>query len=247
MKEYQDIFKVGEFIKGKIIPREENYYFVTEAELRDVKSKSIWADIFLILASFVGTSFFSILLIKLPYKGEGEVIPSVLNFLQWLFLILFILFFIIALSFWKGRRDVINKITKIPKVKLKENEAIIRTSSSFNDNQEINSDTLQNFMDFYFPEKSKSDIKDIIALVQELKKHGETFKTLQENHEKTKKYLEVIEKEIFKEGRRLQQHQVVRNVILDLTNDSYWQGRKREQNPHVVKLKERIRRELSLK
>lgn len=247
MKEYQDIFKVGGLIKGKIIPREENYYFVTETELRDIRSKSIWADIFLFLSSLAGTSFFSTLLIKLSYKGEGEVIPSVLNFLQWMCLILFTLFFIIALSFWKGRRDVINKIIKTPKVKLQENEAITRISGSFDDSQEINSDTLQNFMDFYFPEKSKSSIKDIIALVQELKKHGETFKTLQESHKKTKKYLEVIEKEIFKDGMRLQQHQVVRNVILDLTNDSYWQGRKREQNPNVVKLKERIRRELSLK
>ena len=247
MEEYQDIFKDGGLIKGKIMPREESYYFVTEAELEDIRSKSIWADIFLFLSSLVGTSVISTLLIKLTYKGGGEVAPSILNILLWIFLALFVLFFLIALSFWKGRKNIINKIIKTPKVEINGNEGIARVSDSFDDTKEINSDTLQDFMDIYFPEKEKSPIKHIMALVQELKQHGETYKTLKESYKKTKKYLDAIEKEIFKDGTRFQQHQVVRNVILDITNDSYWQRRKRKQNPNVVKLKERIRTEVSSK
>lgn len=122
-----------------------------------------------------------------------------------------------------------------------------RETKIFDNSQELDLNSLQLFMDTYFPERAKSPIKDKKALLNEIKLYGETIKSLKEKYKITRIYIDDIENEIFQGKRKFMQHQVVRNVILDLTNNGYWERRKKEQRPNVVQLKEKIRQKLDEK
>ncbi|UCC39123.1 MAG: hypothetical protein JSV96_15155 [Candidatus Aminicenantes bacterium] len=119
--------------------------------------------------------------------------------------------------------------------------------------QDLNLYTLQSFMDSCFPNKEKSPEEDKEQLLKELEVYGETLETLKRGYEITKEYISEIEKEVkikvYKdESKKLHQDQFVRNVILDLTNNKYWELRKSsEWQQPLIDLKEKIRKEIAKK
>ncbi len=100
----------------------------------------------------------------------------------------------------------------------------------FNKNLPLNLDNLQAFLDYYFPDNDKN-IDLTRGLLDELLAHKVTVKSLVESYLKVKEYLPKIEKELFDiykvyllSQSNWSQTGVVR-IILDLTNDSYFNCR----------------------
>lgn len=123
-----------------------------------------------------------------------------------------------------------------------------KRSGRFDVTQDMNIDSLQAFLDFYFPDRVKS-INMTSDLLDEMMKHGISIKDLVEGYERVKENLPQMEKEIFKSFRyrgRWTQAGVVRH-ILDITHDDYWRYRKEiEQVPDfVIKQVEKWREKLS--
>lgn len=97
-------------------------------------------------------------------------------------------------------------------------------SGRFDVNQEMNLDSLQAFLDFYFPDRKKS-IGWTSDLLDEIIKLNVSFGDLVKGFEKTKDILPLIDDEEaellgLRKGFRTAQVGVVR-TILDLTNDEY--------------------------
>lgn len=100
-----------------------------------------------------------------------------------------------------------------------------RASGRFDVNQEMNLDSLQAFLDFYFPDRKKGFTSE---LLDEIIKFNISFADLTESFEQTKDILPFIEAESAKmhkiKGKVWAQVGIVR-AILDFTNDDYWKSR----------------------
>ena len=98
----------------------------------------------------------------------------------------------------------------------------------FDINQEMNLDSLQAYLDFYFSDREKES-SVLTELFDELLDYNVTIKDLVEGYEKTKDILPKIEAEAIKNLRIDVDHlwnQIgILHTILDLTNDNYWQFR----------------------
>lgn len=119
-----------------------------------------------------------------------------------------------------------------------------RKSGRFDVNQEMNLDSLQAFLDFYFPDRIRH-IGDISYLLDEIMNSNVSFRDLVEGFEKVKDILPLIEREVFKQFKdkkkaRWAQGGIVRE-ILDLTNDDYWQLRQTGLPKSVVQRKKKWR------
>jgi ppGpp synthetase/RelA/SpoT-type nucleotidyltranferase len=103
----------------------------------------------------------------------------------------------------------------------------VKQSGRFDVTQKLNIDSLQAFLDFYFPDRAKS-IKSTSELLDEIMEYGISIKDLVEGYERVRDVLPDMEKEVyekFKEGGKWAQVGVVRH-ILDITHDNYWRRRK---------------------
>ena len=101
-----------------------------------------------------------------------------------------------------------------------------RTKSQFDPNQEMNLDSLQAFLNFYFPNR-ESVATDVPFLLDEILPLKLSIRDLENAYERGKEILSDLEEKSF-DGRRVvrwSQTGVVR-ALLDLTNDAYWAGRK---------------------
>lgn len=102
-----------------------------------------------------------------------------------------------------------------------------KASGRFDVNQPMNIDSLQAFMDFYFPDRKKSSIEATIRALDEFMKYKIGIKELVEGYDKVKDILLTAESEELRNQKfdRWGQIGIVR-MILELTNDYYWQYRK---------------------
>lgn len=101
-----------------------------------------------------------------------------------------------------------------------------KESGRFDVNQPMNLDSLQAFLDFYFPDREKSD-ENTRGLLDEIMVYGVSMRELVEAYESLKDILPAIEKKIFLEeveNSKWAQVGIVR-TMLEFTNDSYWEVR----------------------
>ncbi len=133
----------------------------------------------------------------------------------------------------------------------------VKRSGRFDVTQELNLDSLQAFLDYYFPDRQKS-VRGTSSLLDEVIEQGVSIKDLVEGYETIKDFLPNMEEEIFRNLRSKEQSKrralkikwaqigIVRQ-ILDMTHDGYWQYRKEvEEVPeHVVEHVENWRAKLS--
>ncbi len=133
-----------------------------------------------------------------------------------------------------------------------------KESGRFDVTQHMSLDSLQAFLDFYFPDRQKS-IKETGVLLDEIMEHKISIRQLVEGFEKIRDFLPSMEREYFRElpletdkgfkvlpGKKWVQVGIARH-ILDITNDDYWKYREEiEESPkHVVQHVERWRARLS--
>ncbi|MDY8047089.1 GTP pyrophosphokinase family protein [Paenibacillus polymyxa] len=104
---------------------------------------------------------------------------------------------------------------------------------NFNFDQELNLDSLQAFLDFYFPDRVKRT-EDTISLLDELIEHNISLKDLNESYTRVKDEIREFEVEFFFNENRMREldedehkwYQTgVTRHILELTNDQYWESR----------------------
>lgn len=117
-------------------------------------------------------------------------------------------------------------LLKQEKQKLKHNFITPKLGiSEFDTSQPLNLDTLQAFLDFFDPERTKhlSATSEVLGRIQKL---GITFDDIKRGYDLALKHIEEIEFDIF--GNRHKFAQVgVLVVILDITNNLYWNQRKK--------------------
>lgn len=110
------------------------------------------------------------------------------------------------------------------------------TNGSFDVNQDLNLDSLQAFLDFYFPERNKG-LSETANLLDEIKRYNVSLSDLYNSYMKVKDLLSEFEEEVFSDnniefaldGEEPKWHQVgVIRHIMELTNDSYWEDRREE-------------------
>ncbi|MEE8403369.1 MAG: hypothetical protein V3R93_06415 [Candidatus Hydrothermarchaeaceae archaeon] len=103
----------------------------------------------------------------------------------------------------------------------------------FDVTQSMNIDSLQAFLDFYFPDRNRL-LQETSDLFDEIIEYEVSIRELVEAYERVEDILPAMELEDFKiikvKNRRWAQVGVVR-AILDLTNDDYWQYRKEKGAP----------------
>lgn len=123
-----------------------------------------------------------------------------------------------------GQFDALRKQIEEYRKELLSEEA--KKSGRFDVSQQMNLDSFQALLDFYFSDRVKT-IDSTRRLLDDILKFGVTMENIVEGFEKTKDILPLIEKEVYadKEGGRWAQVGIVR-VILDLTNPDYFQSRK---------------------
>lgn len=126
----------------------------------------------------------------------------------------------------------------------------IKKRGRFDVNQEMNLDSLQAFLEFYFPNREKHLLLTT-ELLDEIINFNVTMKDLVESYERTKEILTQMEAEEIEQSKHVGEHiwaQVgVVRTILDLTNDNYWQSRRvPDQLPDdVIEVTEKWRAKLS--
>lgn len=118
----------------------------------------------------------------------------------------------------------------------------------FDASQPMNLDSLQAFLDFYFPDRKKI-LPGTRDLLDEIMKYKVSIKELVETYERVKEILPSMELELFtkrerKEGGRWVQVGIVR-MILWLTNDYYWKDQLKRVPKYMVKSVEKWRAKLS--
>lgn len=123
----------------------------------------------------------------------------------------------------------------------------VKKSGRFDVNQVMNLDSLQAFLDFYLPDRSRTPLATS-TLLDEIMIIGIVFKDLVEGFEKTKDIVPLVEKEISTlnhySGLRWVQVGALR-CVLDLTNDRYWQIHGQKFDPDYVQIMKKWRAKLS--
>ena len=100
-----------------------------------------------------------------------------------------------------------------------------RESGRFNIEQVINLDNFQAFLDFYFPDRSKS-LEDTRNLLDEIKKFDIDLSKIRDSYEIIKPYLPKIEAEEFGGDDKPHWAQAgIMRTILDIAFDNYWESR----------------------
>ena len=223
----------------------ETYWPISESKLSQISQKNLFIDICLFLSSLSITLIVSLLFQKTTYKVEENMFPIEWNILFWVCISTAVSFSIIAGIVYKSRHDLIKNIKESTKeISLEESRIVSEIGIKFDVNQELNNETLRSFLDAYFPDKPKPNEEDIDSLLQELNKYGENFTSLKSKYQKTRDYLDMIEETYYPKGRKFKQHQIVRHIILDLMNDTYWNDRKGRQPKKLIELKEKISKDL---
>ncbi len=117
-------------------------------------------------------------------------------------------------------------VLKQEKEKLKHNLITQKLGiSEFDTSQPLNLDTLQAFLDFFDPERTKnlSATSDVLGRIQKL---GITFDDIKRGYDLALKNIEEIEFDIFGKKRKFAQVGAL-VAILDITNNLYWDQRKK--------------------
>ena len=117
-------------------------------------------------------------------------------------------------------------VLKQEKEKLKHNLITQKLGiSEFDTSQPLNLDTLQAFLDFFDPERTKnlSATSDVLGRIQKL---GITFDDIKRGYDLALKHIEGIEFDIFGKKRKFAQVGAL-VAILDITNNLYWDQRKK--------------------
>lgn len=125
-----------------------------------------------------------------------------------------------------------------------------RETGRFDVKQDMNLDSLQAFLDFYFPERAKSSAFTT-ELLEEIMALGLSFGDLLEGFERAKNVLPSMEREVYATLKRKHgqwnQTGVIR-VILDLIDDSYWKSREERWSsfyPDMIEIVTKWRKVLS--
>ena len=126
----------------------------------------------------------------------------------------------------------------------------VKRTGKFEINQHMNLDSLQAFLEFYFPEREKS-LEYTIDLLDEIIKYNVSFAELVSGFEKVKDVLPAIETEVFEyekgeceEDNKWAQVGAVRQ-ILELTNDRYWIDREKEMPEDFIKISREWRKRIN--
>lgn len=117
-------------------------------------------------------------------------------------------------------------VLKQEKEKLKHNLITQKLGiSEFDTSQPLNLDTLQAFLDFFDPERTKnlSATSDVLGRIQKL---GITFDDIKRGYDLALKHIEEIEFDIFGKKRKFAQVGAL-VAILDIINNLYWDQRKK--------------------
>lgn len=103
----------------------------------------------------------------------------------------------------------------------------VKKTGRFDVSQEMNIDSLQAFLDFYFPDREKADTGGVL---DEILISGVTLKDLVDGYEKVAEFIPEMEKEFYKIVKskgRWHQTGIIRQ-ILDITHEGYWKYRKKD-------------------
>lgn len=109
----------GSPLNVRVVPRDVDFYYITDGELDNIKVSTFFSEVFLFFVSLMTGAFFSTLITKLISKDLSTEIRIILNTLCWLFLglsIIFLLCFGISLYI---RIKAKKKILEASKVKQK--------------------------------------------------------------------------------------------------------------------------------
>lgn len=121
----------------------------------------------------------------------------------------------------------------------------VKESGRFDVSQDLNLDSLQAFLDFYFPDRI-GFLQDTSDLLEDIMRVNISFKDLVEGFEKTKDILPLVEVEISKDNKKRIWAQVgIVRYILDITHNDYWQLRQKELPKAMLQEKEKWRAKLS--
>lgn len=107
-----NIPSTGSVISVKWEPREETYHPVTSRELRHVRNKNLWVDLFIMFFSlFVGATL-STIVTKSVIADLSDTANATLTAYQWIFLVVGIIFLIFAIWFYVDRDHDIGEMVK---------------------------------------------------------------------------------------------------------------------------------------
>jgi len=125
-----------------------------------------------------------------------------------------------------------------------------KKTGRFEIDRNMNLDSLQAFLDFYFPDRIKS-LRGTSGLLDEIIEFNVSFAELVSGFEKVKEVLPLIEAEEFEDeevetskNKKWAQVGVVR-TILELTNDRYWNKREKIVPESLIKISKKWRKKLS--
>lgn len=107
MNSKPNLSSTGDVISVKIEQRNEVYYPVTSREMRNIRNKSLFVDLFTLLFSLFIGAFMSVIVTK-PVIGNLPVASlAILNTYQWLFLVIGLIFLLLDIWFYIDRnRDI---------------------------------------------------------------------------------------------------------------------------------------------
>ena len=138
MKKMTRLYSDDEIIKTTINKREENYFLVTEFDLKDIKSTGFIGNIFISLGSIMLGAFFSNLIYFIPLSNnQGSNQYIVLKVLNIVFIIAAVIFICFAAFYYIKNFKTIKKIVKTNEVNIipdNDNELkIVKASYGAND------------------------------------------------------------------------------------------------------------------
>ncbi len=144
------------------------------------------------------------------------------------------------LSAWPAKRNVAKQIENLKALA----EQLAFVDEQFGASQELNVDSLQAFLDFYFPRRVKS-IEETRRLLDEISKYKMSLRQLVDGFEKAKEILSLMESEAFGPKRSRWAQAGIFRTMLHVTNDDYWQDRKSILPEDVRELTQKWRATLS--
>ncbi len=145
-----------------------------------------------------------------------------------------------CLSAWPAKRNIAKQIENLKALA----EQLAYVDEQFGAGKELNLDSLQAFLDFYFPRRVKST-EETRRLLDEISEHKVSLRQLVDGFEKAKEILPLMESEAFGPERGRWAQAGIFRTMLHVTNDDYWQDRKSILPEDVRKLTQKWRARLS--
>jgi putative GTP pyrophosphokinase len=118
-----------------------------------------------------------------------------------------------------------------------------KTNATFDISQPLNIDSLQAYLQFYFPERKMTE--EISSLFDNISRYGVTIKDLVSGYERVREILPEVERNQFGDTKPHWHQGGIVRVILDLTHDPYWMARRTTVPDSVAARTEKWRKKLS--